>query len=139
MRVAGLVLAAVWGVTVISAPAAADEVWDSTYGVVVYEEDVGDVAVWSYDGGPDHPGGAIFIDGLAGVFVGRGEYGGFWMADGEDDVACDQPATNVYGHQSVYWGYFDIQFLDPGFPSRWVADWSFCDGPPEGTWEGTPR
>ena len=139
MQVTCLVLVAVCVVAAIPSPAAADEVWDSTYGVVVYQEDIGNVAVWSYEPDTDHVGGSIFIEGLAGVYEGRGRYSGYWMADGEDEVACNQPATDPYGHQSVYWGYFDIQFIDSSFPSRWVAEWSFCDGSPEGTWEGSPR
>jgi hypothetical protein len=36
------------------------------------------------------------------------------------------------------WGKFHITFLDPSFPSRWQAKWSYCDKAPKENWEGTP-
>lgn len=126
----GITLAVV-GATV---PAVADEVWQSEYGSIVYQEDRGSTAIWSYS---DFPGGAMFIDGLAGVYSDRGSYSGYWVQN-ESAVRCDTYREGLDGEPSYYWGNLQVIFLDPGFPARWTADWSYCDRGFSGTWDGTP-
>jgi len=114
--------------------ASADEMWDSTYGKVIYENDVGSTAVWRYD----YQGveGWIYIDKLAGVHQGRGTYQGYWI-QGSSEQKCNSQKL-MDGKASPYWGQFVIQFLDPDFPSRWQAKWSYCDEKPTENWQGLP-
>jgi len=112
----------------------ADEVWNSTYGKVIYENEIGSTAVWSYN----YQGteGWIYIDKLAGVYQGRGTYEGYWIQASSAEKCSSQKMMN--GKASPYWGKLTIQFLDPDFPSRWQAKWNYCDKKPIATWQGLP-
>jgi hypothetical protein len=118
----------------ISTPLLADEVWNSTYGKVTYEADIGTTALWSYD----YHGATnfIYINNLAKVYEGRGAYQGYWVQE-NSEVKCKRPRL-MKDKESFYWGRFDIQFLDPNFPSRWQAKWSYCNQKPTQLWSGTP-
>jgi nitrate reductase beta subunit len=118
----------------ISQPLIADEVWNSTYGKVVYESEMGTTAVWSYN--YQSKPGLIYIDNLAGVYQGRDSYQGYWVQT-FSDVKC-KTKKRMKGKLSAYWGQFQIQFLDPDFPARWEAKWSYCDQEPLKIWQGTP-
>jgi hypothetical protein len=118
----------------ISQPLLADEVWNSTYGKVIYESDIGKTALWSYNyKGTD---GLIYIDNLAGVYEGRGSYQGYWVQT-ISDVKC-KTVRLMKDKSSMYWGKFQIQFVDPNFPSRWQATWNYCDKAPAKIWQGFP-
>lgn len=118
----------------ISQPLLADEAWNSTFGKVIYESEIGTTALWSYNyqGTP----GLIYIDNLAGVYEGRGYYQGYWVQT-KSSVKC-KTQRMMKGKPSAYWGQFEIQFLDPNFPSRWEAKWSYCEQKPTALWQGTP-
>lgn len=113
-------------------PVLADEMWETNWGTMEYAEDIGVTAVLSYQNG------ALFIDGLAGNYSNRGSFSGLWIEYGDTGVECDVPATDDYGNQSWAWGYIDVFFIDPAYPSRWTADYTVCDGPVAGTISGTP-
>lgn len=108
----------------------ADEVWNSNYGKVVYQSDRGKTAIWSY------PAGAIFIEGLAGVFNNRGVYHGYWV--GKSNVKCDTGREDSSGKLSNTWGRFSIRFTVPNFPMPWEAKWSYCEAEPTFSWNGNP-
>ncbi len=108
--------------------AAADEVWDTNSGRVVYEAEMGPTAVWSY-GSAQEPG-VIYVLGLAKVYENRGSYAGYW-AKNTAKQACDTQRPGIDGKMTPYWGRFDVKFLDKDFPSRWEATWSYCDGADE--------
>lgn len=112
----------------------ADEVWNTNYGKVVYEKEIGTTALWSYsaNGVP----GLIYIDNLAGVYKGRGYYQGYWVQTTSGSKCSTQ--RMMQGTPSYYWGQFQIQFLDPNYPSRWEAKWSYCEQQPTAPWKGTP-
>lgn len=121
----------------LGAPAAsADEVWNSTYGTVVYADDVGVTASWTYTY-KDQPG-IIFIPGLAGIYSNRGSYEGYW-AQAKGDRRCEYERPGLQGNPTAFWGKFHITFLDKEFPSRWVAKWNYCDTPASEKWEGVPQ
>lgn len=118
----------------INQSVSADEVWNSTYGKVIYESDIEQTAVWRYNyQGTD---GLIFIPNLAGVYQGRGAYQGYWVQT-TSAVKC-KTQRGMKKKTSAYWGRFEIQFLDPDFPSRWQAKWSYCDTTPTTIWQGFP-
>lgn len=120
-------LKALFAATLLTAgsQAAADEVWETNTGTVVYEAEMGPTAVWTY-GTQDAPG-VIYVPGLAKVYTNRGSYRGYWAKD-KSEKACSTVRPGVVGRMTAYWGYFDVKFIDKDFPSRWEASWSYCDG-----------
>lgn len=118
----------------ISQTLLADEVWNSTYGKVIYEDEIGKTALWNYNNNGIL--GLIYINNLAGVYTGRKAYDGYWVQE-TSEVQC-KTHRMMKDKPSFYWGRFHIQFLDPNFPSRWQAKWSYCNNPPKKDWQGTP-
>ncbi len=119
----------------LSQSVSADEVWNSTYGKVVYEEDIDKTAVWRYN--RKGISGVIYIDDLAGISQGRGAYQGYWVQP-KSSVKC-KTMRKMRNKSSFYWGNFQIEFLDPNFPSRWQAKWNYCEKTPTTeNWNGTP-
>ncbi|NJM97439.1 MAG: hypothetical protein HC800_09940 [Phormidesmis sp. RL_2_1] len=115
--------------------ALADEVWSTEQSDVIYQEDRGSTAIWSYENNGES--GSIFIDGLAGVFTDRGSYTGYW-AQAMSSLRCDTYREGIDGEATYYWGRFEISFIDPDFPSRWHAHYGLCDRPPTFPLNGTP-
>lgn len=113
--------------------ALADEVWTTEEYDVVYEEDRNRTAIWSYGDN----GGTVFIDGLAGVYTGRESYSGYWVQN-TSSLRCDTYREGADGEPTYHWGSFEIDFLDPDFPSRWEAQIGLCDQPPTIPLTGTP-
>ncbi|MDZ8227256.1 MULTISPECIES: hypothetical protein [unclassified Nostoc] len=103
--------------------ALADEVWDSSYGRVVYQSERGKTAIWTY------PGGTIFIEGLAGITSNRGIYHGYWV--GKSNVKCDTSREDASGKLSNTWGRFSIRFQVPNFPMPWFEPRSGVIGRPQ--------
>ncbi|MGB3615322.1 MAG: hypothetical protein WBA10_16130 [Elainellaceae cyanobacterium] len=118
--------------TVAQQSALADEVWTTQEFDVVYEEDRGGTAIWSY--GDD---GTVFIDGLAGVYSDRGSYSGYWVQE-SSSLQCDTYREGADGEPTYYWGQIDITFIDPDFPSRWYVNIGLCDQEPTIHLDGTP-
>ncbi|MEO0406277.1 MAG: hypothetical protein AAF289_02895 [Cyanobacteria bacterium P01_A01_bin.135] len=111
----------------------ADEVWTTDEYDVVYEEDRGRTAIWSYGDGL----GTMFIDGLAGVYSDRGSYRGYWVQE-SSSLRCDTYREGADGEPTYHWGQFELTFIDPEFPSRWYLDIGLCDQPPSIHLDGTP-
>ena len=112
--------------------ALADEVWTTQEYDVVYEEDRGRTAIWSYG-----EGGTLFIDGLAGVYTDRGSYTGYWTQP-TSSRRCDTFREDANGEPTYHWGRFEITFIDSDFPSRWYANFGLCDGDPVIHLDGEP-
>lgn len=106
----------------------ADEVWNSNVGRIVYADEIGPTAVFAY--GPAEDPGVVYILGLAKVYQNRGTYDGYW-AKNKSKVECTTERPGIYGNMTRYWGRYEIKFLDKSFPSRWEAQWSYCDGEAE--------
>lgn len=123
-------VSAVFVLAAVPKNALADEVWNSSYGRVVYQSERGKTAIWTY------PGGTIFIEGLAGITSNRGIYHGYWV--GKSNVKCDTSREDGSGKLSNIWGRFSIRFQVPNFPTPWEARWSYCEGEPTFSWNGTP-
>jgi len=113
------------------APAAArgDEVWSTAIGQVVYEADIGDVAVLAFPT-KSRGGGKFYFPGLGGNFDDRGTFEGYWIVDGEGD--CPATLTGADGLWSNNWGRAIITFDAKGFPSDWTLLRGSCfDAPAE--------
>ncbi|MBT7443229.1 MAG: hypothetical protein HN790_04605 [Methylococcales bacterium] len=113
-----------------------DEVWNSTYGQVVFEDESGPTATWSYthNGRP----GLIYILGLAGIYSERDRYDGYWVQDASD-VRCNTPRLGLNKQKSYFWGNFQVKFIDSGYPARWEGLWGYCNDKPTRSWNGTPQ
>lgn len=116
-------------------PTMADEVWTTEEFDVVYQEDRNETAIWTY--GDDNNSGTIFIDGLGGVFTGRGSYTGYWT-QANSSLRCDTFREGADGEPTYHWGRFEISFLDADFPSRWHAHFGLCDREANVPLNGTP-
>ncbi|MBE9067600.1 hypothetical protein IQ260_13130 [Leptolyngbya cf. ectocarpi LEGE 11479] len=116
-----------------SQAALADERWSTEEYDVVYQDERNRTAIWTY--GDEI--GTIFIDGLAGVYTDRGSYTGYWVQE-SSSLRCDTFREDANGEPTYYWGRFDINFIDPDFPSRWEAMIGLCDRKPTITLTGTP-
>ena len=121
---------------VISFNSFADEVWNSSHGKVIYSEDSGTTALWRYNDNGQY-GGIIYIKNLAGVYSDRGSYAGYWAQD-QGDIICETKRDGINGRTTKYWGGFHIDFIDKDFPSRWQAQWGYCNEPLAKDWKGTP-
>ncbi len=123
-------------ILIVSFNSFADEVWNSNHGKVIYSEDTGTTALWQYnDSGLDN--GIIYIENLAGVYSNRGSYEGYWAQD-RSDVKCETKRDGINGRTTAYWGYFQVRFIDKGFPSSWLAKWGYCEQALTKDWKGTP-
>ena len=127
-----LLILALAGCAFASQKALADEVWTTEEYDVIYQEDRNRTAIWSYG-----DNGLVFIDGLAGVYTGRGSYTGYWVQD-SSSLRCDTYREGADGEPTHHWGRFEITFIDPDFPSRWQANVGLCDLEPTIVLNGTP-
>ena len=118
--------------------AVADEVWSTVIGDVIYEKDIGDVAVLSYP--MDYPDtrGHVFIKGLGGNYDDRGHFSGYWSEPQMEEPLCDVTIIDGNGLETTNWGRVSITFLDSGFPSGWVALRGNCFGEPVDHLVGNP-
>ena len=116
--------------------AKADEKWSTEEYDVTYQEERNKTAIWTY-GDRDRVLGTIFIDGLAGEYQNRGSYNGYWVQE-SSSMRCDTYREGADGKPTYYWGQFNIDFIDPDFPSRWQAKFGLCDREPSITLNGIP-
>ena len=113
--------------------AAADEVWSTEIGDVIYEIDLENgMAVLSYPTDGEERGRA-YLSGLAGVYTDRTGYEGIWIEPQSGGGLCEVAmAAPDSGETSMNWGRVRVVFVDPDFPSAFVAMRGDCfDEPTE--------
>lgn len=117
-------IAVVFGtIQVISGHAAADEVWTTPVGEVVYEQDLpGGEAVLSFPGELGQRLLGIFPE-LAGNTQSRAFFAGVWIdPDATEDGPCPAAmADPVNGGKSYAWGRMDLIFTKPDAPGGFVV------------------
>lgn len=121
------------GLTALSLCAAqADEVWSSEIGEIIYETDLANgMAVLSYPTDGDVRGLA-YVAGLAGEYEGRTGYEGVWMEPASVAGGCDvEIAAPETGEISNNWGRVKVIFVDPDFPSTFIALRGDCFDEPD--------
>lgn len=113
----------------IAAPAAADEVWSSNEGEIVWETDVGEWAVFKMTD-PENPRHAmrIFVPGLEGGMGVRGDHLGYWTAYAPSGWSCPGRLVDELGYISSRWGQAFVMFDEEGFPSGFTAELLACFG-----------
>jgi hypothetical protein len=116
-----------------AAPVAADEVWETRYGLIEWVDTIGDLAVLQMSR-PDHPDSIrrLYIEGLgADVGGGRSGYTGYWIDD-SGEKQCDVAISRGELAPSNRWGRLEIYFLENSFPSDFLAFSGNCfDAPSE--------
>ncbi len=102
--------------------AMADEVWSTEIGDVIYEIDLENgMAVLSYPTDGEARGRA-YLSGLAGVYTGRTGYDGIWIEPSSEEGTCDvEIAAPDSGDVTNNWGRVKVIFVEPDFPSTFVA------------------
>lgn len=118
----------------VSGAAAADEVWSTEIGDVIYEIDLENgMAVLSYPTDDEAVRGRAYLSGLAGVYTGRTGYEGIWIEPQTEAELCDvSMVAPDSGEASSNWGRLRVVFVDPDFPSTFVAMRGDCfDEPTE--------
>ena len=115
-------------VLAFSGQVAADEVWESNVGRIVYADEIGPTAVFAY--GPAEDPGVIYLLGLSKVYQNRGTYDGYWAKE-KSKVECSTERPGIFGKMTRYWGRIQMKFVDKNFPARWEAIWSYCENPKE--------
>jgi hypothetical protein len=119
--------------TLIAAPASADEVWSLPSGnQLVYDRDVGDTAVLTYVPEQGDGRGQIFVVGLAGQYEGRGAYQAYWVENDDAGAACPAALTDAEGNTWRRWGIATISFQRATFPSRITIARGECLNAPSG-------
>lgn len=124
----------------VAAPAWAGpgDVWDTTFGRVVWERNIDHVAVFSYEAPSGEGDARIFIDGLG--QPGREDVGqefyGFWI-EYDSTEYCRATMLDELGGSSRNWGSFRIRFEGMQTSGRWVAHWGYCFDPAEGLWDAS--
>ncbi len=120
-----------------SGAAFADEAWNSTFGTVEWETQVGETVVFSYSAPSGSGAARVFIeDAHASMLANeRGSYSGYWIEYDQQEV-CEASLTDPLGGQSRNWGRFEITFVREGFPSDWTAQWGYCFADPDENWIG---
>lgn len=112
--------------------AAADEVWSTEIGDIIYEIDLENgMAVLSYPTESDEGRGRAYLSGLAGIYTGRTGYEGIWVEPRSDTGLCevDMVAPDS-GQASNNWGRVRVVFVAPDFPSTFVAMRGDCFAEP---------
>jgi hypothetical protein len=114
------------GALLLNTAAQADERWQSNYGDVIYEADVGETAVLSFPGA--HPGHRVhmYVEGLGGNYDQRDVFSGYWIAPEQSD--CPIEMSGEDGLTSSTWGSVVIAFDNTGFPSAFTAQLADCFG-----------
>ena len=108
--------------------AIADEKWTTDDGEVIYEREIEANQMAVFKSGDI----TMYIEGLAGVYQDRGSYSGIWVLndapEGETGcpVAIIEPGTT--NGTTTFWGQMEITFIDPDFPSIWIAQLGECFG-----------
>jgi hypothetical protein len=124
---AGLVIAAT------AAPAFADEVWSLPSGnQIVYQRDVGDIAVFTYRAEVGLEEGLIFVTGLGGNYDKRGTHQAYWVEADDTGPACAASIVDAEGKTWKRWGIAEVKFAKPSFPSKFTFSRGACFNAPKG-------
>lgn len=121
------VFAALASACLVAAPALADEVWSSEIGDIVYEADIDDYAVLSFEG----DGGGVrynaFVEGLGMNYDDRSRHDGYWTGPmGDGSTVCAVSIIDHTGQATNNWGRVEVIFVDRAFPSAFIAQRGAC-------------
>jgi len=119
----------------LTTPALADETWRTDAGQIVYEADMGHIAVLSFPiaatpfaqaGGGARAG--VFLPGLGGNFDNRSIHDGYWAMPGT--AVCTAALTTPDGVSTQNWGRARIIFDRATFPTGFTMLVGACFNEP---------
>jgi hypothetical protein len=111
----------------LAAPAAADEMWKTDNGQVIWEKDYQGGAIFRMDV-PGNKMVRFYIEGLTTDVEMRGHFKGYWISTIDEDM-CTAELRGPDGTRGQTWGSLTLSFLSPGFPSDWVLMTGDCLAP----------
>ncbi|MBI1340016.1 hypothetical protein GC169_07390 [bacterium] len=129
MKFAMACVAAALSVVTALASASADEVWNSRIGLIEWETEAGDTAIFKAVA----PNAAdkimrFYLPGLVSdTMGGRSTYTGYWIST-DDQQTCEAELIAPDGTRSRTWGRMQLTFVNEGFPSDWTALTGDCFG-----------
>ena len=101
-----------------AAPALADESWSLPSGnQVVYDRDIGNTAVLTYQPEQGQGRGQVFVVGLGGRSANRGQYTAYWVEADDAGPACPAAIVDAEGRMWRRWGLATVVFGNPNGPS----------------------
>mmetsp|Transcript_23826 Transcript_23826/g.43026 ORF Transcript_23826/g.43026 Transcript_23826/m.43026 type:complete len:145 (+) Transcript_23826:2372-2806(+) len=115
--------------------AAADEIWDSPTGLIVYEVDSHGDAIFSfnsYNGAKAN----LIIEGFAARLDDRGTHQGYWI--GDDGLDCKATLSHPGGYSGTKWGKAVVVWDKKNFPSSFTMTTGDCFGEPEVSLQADP-
>lgn len=117
-----MIRATIAALALLATPALADETWTNPAGQLVYEADMGHIAVLSFPIGATplaQAGGApraqVYFPGLGGNFDNRSVHDGYWAMPGTP--VCTASLTTPDGTSTQTWGRARIVFDRAAFPT----------------------
>lgn len=115
--------------------AAADEIWDSATGLIVYEVDSHGDAVFSFT---DYRGtkANLIIEGFASKLDDRSTHQGYWI--GDDGIDCKATLSHPGGYSGTKWGRAVVVWDKKTFPSSFTMTTGDCFGDPAVSLQAEP-
>jgi len=122
------VITVIAALALTAAPAIADEAWITGDGFeIVYETDIDDYAVLSYPGDDPDIRELAFIEGLGFNYDDRGRHDGYWAGPLVPvEEGCPVSIVDHTGVETNNWGRVEVIFLEPAFPTGFVAQRGYC-------------
>jgi hypothetical protein len=120
----GYIILVVIGSALIGIPASADETWSNPSGTAVYEDEIGEIAIFSIPMGTGRA--RLYLEGLGGNYDKRSRSHGYWI--GPEKGSCSAALTTPDQLTSSNWGRVTIVFDKPAFPTGWTAKMGTCFG-----------
>ena len=126
----------VFGIAFAGQPLQANEVWDSATGKIVYEDDVGGDAIFSFT---SYNGSKAFlvVEDFDPIPDTRGTNQGYWI--GEDGVDCGATLSHSGGYSGTKWGKAVVVWDKKAYPTGFMMTTGDCFGEPEVTLHATPN
>lgn len=130
-----LAACALFGLAATAQTAAADEIWDSATGLIVYEIDSEGDAIFSFN---SYNGvrAYLVITGFTSKLDDRGTHQGYWI--GEDGLDCGATLSHPAGYSGRKWGKAVVVWDKKTFPSSFDMTTGDCFGEPAITLQATP-
>lgn len=124
-----MIRATLAALALLTTPALADETWRTDAGQIVYEADMGHIAVLSLPAGVLYdtvPGTrvSVYLPGLGGNFDNRSVHEGYWAIPG--GPVCTSLLTTPDGMTTQRWGRVQILFDRAAFPTGFILLMGEC-------------
>lgn len=111
--------------SLLATPVLADEVWDSDFGAIVYQDEQQGMAIFSFRNFDGYQA-TLVIPGLAGNFDNRGVHDAFWVGKGPGSCLSSMSFGDMNG---ASWGQAKLIFDKPSYPTSFTLLMGECFDP----------